>query len=62
MSTVVFDPDDPRVVDGTYDIWGYNQKERAAIAKTMKRGRCDHKFIDSQACLKCGWIPPEPKA
>lgn len=19
--------------------------------------RCDHKFIDSQACVKCGWRP-----
>lgn len=20
--------------------------------------RCDHKFVDSGACLKCGWTPP----
>lgn len=20
--------------------------------------RCDHKFIDSTHCLKCGWTPP----
>jgi hypothetical protein len=19
---------------------------------------CDHKFVDSEACLKCGWVPP----
>ncbi len=19
---------------------------------------CDHKFIDSKHCLKCGWVPP----
>jgi len=19
--------------------------------------RCDHKFIDSQMCVKCGWVP-----
>lgn len=32
----------------------------------MKRGRlkkssvakCDHKFIDSKSCIKCGWTPP----
>lgn len=24
--------------------------------------RCDHKFIDSVACLKCGWRPPESGA
>lgn len=21
-------------------------------------GRCDHKFVDSNHCLKCGWVPP----
>ena len=21
-------------------------------------GECDHKFIDSNHCLKCGWRPP----
>jgi DnaJ-class molecular chaperone len=20
--------------------------------------RCDHKFVDSNVCLKCGWAPP----
>lgn len=20
---------------------------------------CDHKFIDSKSCLKCGWTPPQ---
>ena len=20
-------------------------------------GKCDHKFIDSKMCLKCGWTP-----
>jgi hypothetical protein len=20
---------------------------------------CDHKFIDSKSCLKCGWTPPD---
>src|SRR5690348_12243736 len=24
----------------------------------MSETRCDHKFVDSAACLKCGWIPP----
>jgi len=22
---------------------------------------CDHKFVDSTACLKCGWTPPSRK-
>jgi len=24
-----------------------------------KEVRCDHKFIDSKHCLKCGWVPPK---
>ncbi len=23
--------------------------------------KCDHKFIDSPHCLKCGWVPPTPE-
>lgn len=23
-----------------------------------KQARCDHKFVDSKSCLKCGWTPP----
>jgi hypothetical protein len=27
------------------------------------QARCDHKFVDSKACLKCGWAPsPVPPA
>lgn len=25
--------------------------------EVLKRSRCDHKFIDSRHCLKCGWEP-----
>lgn len=24
----------------------------------MDPHRCDHKFIDSQQCIRCGWTPP----
>lgn len=24
-------------------------------------GRCDHKFVDSKRCLKCGWVPAVPE-
>jgi hypothetical protein len=27
-----------------------------ALARVVER--CDHKFIDSTSCLKCGWTPP----
>lgn len=30
------------------------------IARVVER--CDHKFIDSTHCLKCGWTPPAPAA
>ena len=23
--------------------------------------KCDHKFVDSKHCLKCGWTPPAPR-
>ena len=23
-----------------------------------KQASCDHKFVDSKSCLKCGWTPP----
>jgi hypothetical protein len=23
---------------------------------------CDHKFVDSHVCLKCGWVPPPNRA
>ena len=26
----------------------------------QEQAACDHKFIDSTRCLKCGWIPPVP--
>lgn len=25
--------------------------------EVLKRARCDHKFVDSRHCLKCGWEP-----
>jgi hypothetical protein len=28
----------------------------------MERTNCDHKFVDSKACLKCGWVPPKRDA
>jgi len=24
----------------------------------IRRSSCDHKFVDSKSCLKCGWTPP----
>ena len=29
------------------------RKEREA-----EQAACDHKFVDSNSCLKCGWMPP----
>lgn len=26
----------------------------------QKVPRCDHKFVDSNFCLKCGWNPDQP--
>lgn len=39
--THVFDADDPRVLDGTYDVCGFNRKERAAKARRIKAAALD---------------------
>lgn len=55
----IFEPDDPRVRSGQYDIYGFTAKERKARArKHATQRQCDHTFIDSARCLKCGWTPP----
>jgi hypothetical protein len=28
-------------------------------AVAAKSKQCDHKFIDSRSCVKCGWMPPD---
>jgi hypothetical protein len=58
----IFEDDDPLVTNGTYDVEGYKPGERARLAKAAARQRaaqqrCDHTFIDSTHCLKCGWRP-----
>jgi hypothetical protein len=34
----------------------------ALVVRALDAGaaRCDHKFVDSTHCLKCGWTPPPP--
>ena len=32
-------------------------KADAALAASAPQKKCDHKFIDSNHCLKCGWKP-----
>lgn len=38
----------------TYTFWFARPSPPPAM-----NARCDHKFVDSKHCLKCGWIPPE---
>lgn len=33
------------------------ERLRAAIADCGGDDECDHKFVDSKSCLKCGWTP-----
>lgn len=35
--------------------WLNSDKKTKKIKKIQKK--CDHKFIDSNHCLKCGWRP-----
>lgn len=42
-----------------YCDWGPH-KMRAFLERELeswRRARCDHKFVDSTFCLKCGWVP-----
>jgi len=45
-----------------------SQVEREEGVKTVRVSQyrylpdasgCDHKFVDSNHCLKCGWVPPQ---
>lgn len=31
---------------------------RCAHCNRKQHEGCSHKFVDSKACLKCGWVPP----
>ena len=33
-------------------------KKSATVGADVSTKKCDHKFIDSKHCLKCGWEPP----
>ena len=33
--------------------------DRALSPPPHEMNGCDHKFVDSKSCLKCGWAPPK---
>lgn len=35
-----------------------HQSDRLTL---ILQAHCDHKFVDSTACLKCGWEPPQDR-
>ena len=48
--------DDARVV--IFSVLATGLYGNAAIDVPRLRPACDHKFVDSPHCLKCGWVPP----
>jgi hypothetical protein len=63
------EPDLPEVGDALQVAWFEVEEEpeqvpvrlvpRPGAAERLERQtRCDHKFVDSKQCLKCGWVPP----
>jgi len=42
--------------------WGDVQRAESPFWRSQRldppKTRCDHKFVDGQACVKCGWTPP----
>jgi len=41
MATQIFEADDPKVLDGTYDVYGYTPKDRRAQVKRMQAAAPD---------------------
>lgn len=37
---------------------GYLKPDQVAHYRLPDPATCSHKFIDSTACLRCGWTPP----
>ena len=37
----------------------YGGRAMTTPKPSPERGGCDHKFIDSAHCIKCGWVPPK---
>lgn len=36
----------------------HGRRKDGEARRAALRASCDHKFIDSTFCLKCGWTPP----
>ncbi len=55
---IMFEPDDPLVLNGTYDVCGWKPGERArsekAKAKRLaEQARCDHRWNSDGFCPVC---------
>lgn len=33
------------------------RERREKLMQAIKFAQCNHKFVDSKNCLKCGWVP-----
>lgn len=53
MDRAIFRPDDPKVLDGTYDVYGYTPNERRALAR---RAAADARAgLQPSAIMRKGW-------
>lgn len=40
--------------------WAWKEREATPkLSKSRVESRCDHKFVDSKNCIRCGWSPEE---
>ncbi len=55
---IIFAPDHPLVLNGTYDVEGYKPGERERLMKARakrlaEQARCDHRWNSDGFCPEC---------
>jgi hypothetical protein len=53
--------DDARSMTEGYQAWDKAAQTIRSVMPPTHVPKCDHKFVDSKHCLKCGWVPPNKK-
>jgi hypothetical protein len=60
MATKIFDETDPKVVDGTYDVYGYTPKDRRLQLKRRQAAADELYEALKDCCAALGGIKANP--